>query len=103
MSSILNAAGYRVGTYTSPHMHHLGERVAVGGQPLSPLEMQGLVQRYAPVLQERAKAEGGQLSHFEAVTALAFRWERLWYASMSRTREGQSAWGRLHSLAQALH
>lgn len=35
LSSILKAAGYRVGTYTSPHLLHYNERVMIDLQPAS--------------------------------------------------------------------
>lgn len=35
MDSILRAAGWRVGLFTSPHLVHLGERVQINRQPLS--------------------------------------------------------------------
>ncbi|MBE9516664.1 MAG: bifunctional tetrahydrofolate synthase/dihydrofolate synthase [Proteobacteria bacterium] len=34
LASILRAAGHRVGTYTSPHLVHYNERVAIDGRPL---------------------------------------------------------------------
>lgn len=35
LSSILAAAGYKVGTYTSPHLVHYNERVRINGKPVS--------------------------------------------------------------------
>ena len=35
IESILRAAGWRVGLFTSPHLVHLGERVQINRQPLS--------------------------------------------------------------------
>jgi dihydrofolate synthase / folylpolyglutamate synthase len=35
LSSVLHAAGYKVGTYTSPHLLHYHERVAINLQPAS--------------------------------------------------------------------
>lgn len=35
LSAILKAAGYRVGTYTSPHLLHYNERVMIDLQPVS--------------------------------------------------------------------
>lgn len=35
ISSILRCAGYRVGTYTSPHLVHYNERVCVNNQPVT--------------------------------------------------------------------
>jgi dihydrofolate synthase/folylpolyglutamate synthase len=35
LEAILTAAGYRVGSYTSPHLLHYNERIKVNGQPVS--------------------------------------------------------------------
>ena len=32
VASVLNAAGYRPGQYTSPHLHTFRERIQLGGQ-----------------------------------------------------------------------
>lgn len=39
LESILYAAGYKVGCYTSPHLLHYNERVRVGKQPVSDTEL----------------------------------------------------------------
>ena len=39
MSSILNIAGYRVGTYTSPHLIRYNERITINGQDISDQEL----------------------------------------------------------------
>src|SRR3982750_1016244 len=35
VDSVLRASGLRVGRYTSPHLVHVGERIAVGGRAIS--------------------------------------------------------------------
>lgn len=35
LSAILQAAGYRVGSFTSPHLQRFNERIQVNGQPIS--------------------------------------------------------------------
>ncbi len=35
MGAILRAAGYRVGTYTSPHVFDIRERIVIDGEPIS--------------------------------------------------------------------
>ncbi len=42
LSSILRMAGYRVGTYTSPHILRYNERVCVNGQEASDEELKEL-------------------------------------------------------------
>ncbi|MEQ1837081.1 MAG: bifunctional folylpolyglutamate synthase/dihydrofolate synthase, partial [Candidatus Nitrotoga sp.] len=39
LESILHAAGYRVGCYTSPHLLSYNERVRIGKQPVSDAEL----------------------------------------------------------------
>src|SRR3990170_4124271 len=38
VDSILRAAGYRTGLYTSPHLERINERIAAGGAPISDAE-----------------------------------------------------------------
>ena len=39
LDAILQAAGYRTGCYTSPHLVHYNERIRINGQPLSDLQI----------------------------------------------------------------
>lgn len=39
LASVYCAAGYRVGAYTSPHLHHFNERIAVNGKPITDKEL----------------------------------------------------------------
>jgi len=71
LSSILHHSGYKTGTYTSPHIAHLRERIAVGGEPISEGCFEGLVRGNEALLMEANRREGGRLSYFEALTALA--------------------------------
>jgi dihydrofolate synthase/folylpolyglutamate synthase len=66
LSAALQARGFRVGVYTSPHLVSVCERVLVNGQPISEdafAEWTTLVEPHV----EQADA-----SFFEAVTAIAF-------------------------------
>lgn len=73
LDSILRAAGWRVGLYTSPHLVHLGERVQVNRQPLSPSEIVGYVQELDPSADRIAAriGEADRPSFFEFMTAMA--------------------------------
>jgi len=65
--SILRAASYRTGLYTSPHLHTFRERIRVNGQ-LIPREMvASLIERLQPSV---SQVEG--LTTFEIITALGF-------------------------------
>ncbi len=71
--SILQAAGYRSGLYTSPHLHNIRERIVVDGQPIGEEEFARLTEVLAPrVAAENEDGRFGQLTTFELLTALAF-------------------------------
>jgi dihydrofolate synthase/folylpolyglutamate synthase len=65
LAEILRHAGYRVGLYTSPHLHCFSERIRIDGEPL-PLDR-------LPALVEAVRVAGANLpaTFFEATTALA--------------------------------
>lgn len=64
IAAILEAAGYRVGTYTSPHLTDFRERIQVNGEPVTAEQVQ--------TYYEEIVAQDIQLSFFECTTALAF-------------------------------
>jgi dihydrofolate synthase/folylpolyglutamate synthase len=73
VASILQAAGYRSGLYTSPHLHNIRERIVVDGQPIGEDEFARLTEVLAPqVAAENEDGRFGQLTTFELLTALAF-------------------------------
>lgn len=65
LRSILNSAGYRVGTYTSPHIHVYNERVCVDGVPVTD---ERLCEGFAAV---EAAREDVSLTYFEFGTLCA--------------------------------
>lgn len=65
LDAILSAAGYRVGTYTSPHLVHFEERCRIAGQSVSE---QALVPHFELVEAARRRAGGVQLTYFEFTT-----------------------------------
>jgi dihydrofolate synthase/folylpolyglutamate synthase len=70
LAKMLEANGYNVGLYTSPHVVHLHERISVNSKMISEHEMLGLLNRiYAPV-EKMSKTEAP--TFFEIMTALAF-------------------------------
>jgi dihydrofolate synthase/folylpolyglutamate synthase len=66
-SSILQAAGYRTGMYTSPHLEDYAERIQVNGKPIPHSVLVELVERIKPHIETIAN-----LTTFEITTALAF-------------------------------
>ena len=78
LASILREAGYRVGTYTSPHLVNLGERIGIDGVPSSDQELAEALAIVAPHVEAmeqeaagRGEPEDGP-TFFEILTALAF-------------------------------
>lgn len=66
LAAILQAAGYKVGLYTSPHLIDFRERIRVNGKPASEQFVIDFVE------QERAFFEPLHPSFFELSTAMAF-------------------------------
>ena len=82
LESILHAAGYRVGCYTSPHLLHYNERVRIGKQQVSDAELcasfEGIEQVRKPRnLDSRLRGNDGQseipLTYFEFGTLAAMQ------------------------------
>ena len=67
IASALQAAGYKVGFYTSPHLQDFTERIQVNQTPVSHATLTALVEEIKPQV---AKTE--RLTTFELTTALAF-------------------------------
>jgi dihydrofolate synthase / folylpolyglutamate synthase len=70
ISRLLIASGLTVGTYTSPHLEHINERIKRNGEPISDedlAEQIGAIAALEPVV-------GHRPSYFEVITAAAFRW-----------------------------
>lgn len=65
--SILQAAGYRVGLYSSPNLQDFRERFRINGELIEPAVMASLVERVRP----HVEAIPG-LSWFEVTTSIAF-------------------------------
>jgi dihydrofolate synthase / folylpolyglutamate synthase len=71
LARMLEANGYTVGLYTSPHLVHLHERIAINSRMISEAEMLALLNRmYVPI--EKLGKEGSPPTFFEIMTALAF-------------------------------
>lgn len=67
IASVLQAAGYRTGLYTSPHLSDFSERIQVNGQPIPPQSVVALVELFKPVV-----ASIPEVTWFEYTTMLAF-------------------------------
>jgi dihydrofolate synthase/folylpolyglutamate synthase len=70
LARMIEANGYKVGLYTSPHVVHLHERITIDSTMISDSEMCGLLNRvYAPV-EKLSKTDPP--TFFEIMTAMAF-------------------------------
>ncbi|TWU44061.1 Folylpolyglutamate synthase [Novipirellula aureliae] len=69
-ASILTAAGYRTGLYTSPHLNELEERFRIDSVPCPKSTFVELVDEIRPVVASMDKQEGLQPTFFELTTAL---------------------------------
>lgn len=73
IARILAVQGLSVGTYTSPHLERLNERLVWDGRPVPDEDLAALIGDVA--LAESTLAPGlGPPSYFEILTAAAFRW-----------------------------
>ncbi len=68
LSSILQAAGYNVGLYTSPHLVVFNERIRLNGVDITDKHLARLVQQ----VRQAAETQGIEATFFEFTTAVAF-------------------------------
>lgn len=71
LASMLQACGYTVGLYTSPHLVDMRERITINGQMISHADLTDIMRNIAQV--EPKLTEKG-LSYFEILTASALRY-----------------------------
>lgn len=67
MRAMLEAGGYKVHVYTSPHLHKFNERIVLAGQQISDAMLEQLVDQAVHLNQNRA------ITFFEITTAIAFK------------------------------
>ena len=72
-AAVLRALGLSVGTYTSPHLEALNERLSWDGRPVDDETLAGLIADVARV-EPQLGGEIGAPSYFEILTAAAFKW-----------------------------
>lgn len=64
-SALLHATGLRVGTFTSPDLHAINERIAINAEPIGDKELIRLIERLSDI----EEATGITLTRFELLTA----------------------------------
>ncbi len=72
LARMLESNGYAVGLYTSPHLVHLHERIAINSRMISETEMLALLNRLHAPVEKLSKTDPP--TFFEIMTALAFRY-----------------------------
>ncbi len=75
IASILRAAGYRVGLFTSPHLERFTERIVVDGEEIPEEDVVKLTKLIKPLV-ERLDAEPQRVHplFFDIVTSIAFKY-----------------------------
>jgi len=73
LESILTNAGYKVGVYTSPHLQHISERIAIGKNRISEDDLVSLVNKVKPIVNQMVK-NNKDPTFFEIITAMAFHY-----------------------------
>jgi len=74
VSSILKAAGYRAGAFSSPHLRSYTERYTINGEEIAPEHMAGLIDLIHPHLEDMIREGFESPTEFEVCTALAFQY-----------------------------
>lgn len=67
ISSVLKAAGYRTGMYSSPHLQRFTERIQVNGEEIPEVKLAALVDRIKPAVEQVPEQ-----TTYELITALGF-------------------------------
>ncbi|MDQ3982864.1 MAG: bifunctional folylpolyglutamate synthase/dihydrofolate synthase [Actinomycetota bacterium] len=73
-ASLLAATGLSVGTFTSPHLQSVRERIALNGEPIGEDAFGDVFAHLAPYLETVEARLGERLSFFEVLTAMFFLW-----------------------------
>ncbi|MFC4800983.1 bifunctional folylpolyglutamate synthase/dihydrofolate synthase [Neobacillus sp. GCM10023253] len=72
LRSVLQEAGYTVGTFTSPYIEQFNERISVNGKPVTDQEILELTNVILPLANELEETDLGGPTEFEVITAMSF-------------------------------
>ncbi|KEK17780.1 folylpolyglutamate synthase [Bacillus manliponensis] len=72
MRSVLQAANYKVGTFTSPYIETFNERISMNGKPITDEEIKMLVNVVKPVVEKLDETDLGAATEFEIITVMMF-------------------------------
>ena len=73
-TAILTAAGLSVGTYSSPHLQTVRERIALNGEPIAVQVFSDLFDHIKPYVETVEAKLSERISYFELLTAMFFLW-----------------------------
>jgi dihydrofolate synthase/folylpolyglutamate synthase len=73
-TALLCSAGLSVGTYTSPHLQTVRERIAHNGEPISPAVFGDVFDHVKPYVEVVEARMGERISYFELLTAMFYLW-----------------------------
>ncbi|MFZ2515129.1 MAG: dihydrofolate synthase, partial [Candidatus Lutibacillus vidarii] len=76
VETLLREMGLTTGRFTSPHLHDMRERIAIGGEPISRAAFLEAYEQVLPVIEhvDRRSAEAGgpRMTYFEVLVAVAY-------------------------------
>lgn len=70
-SSILNAAGYKVGLNISPHVISIRERIQINNEMISESDFARIITELQPLIEEFSQGQYGAASYFDVIVAAA--------------------------------
>src|SRR5687768_8059128 len=72
VTSILTHVGMTVGTYTSPHLESVRERIAIAGHPIGEDEFASVLSYLEPYIEMIEDRRDDHVTYFELLTVMAF-------------------------------
>lgn len=73
-TALLKETGLRVGTFTSPHLETVRERICLDGDPIPEVEFADVFAHLKPYLDEGERKAGERASYFETLVAMFLLW-----------------------------
>ena len=74
ISSVLTEAGYRTGSFTSPHLHTYRERISIDGQPIAGTTFLFYLDKVREVVKAMECEQADAPTEFEILTAVALQY-----------------------------
>ncbi len=73
LSTILTAAGYKTGSFSSPGLTGAADSFRIDGEPLSEADFSAVMSEIIPVCESMGKSESDKPTEFEVLTGAAFQ------------------------------